>query len=800
MYKIYYSLLILMAVTFLGCNPMEDVYDDLDKVKKPYKEDVIYTLVADDYASVSKAAKKNAKNAIDSALATAVGTELRFNDFATPSKYMYVVLSAAYPALNEESSAKVTYNYDAGTPAYLTELAAAPEYKLTNADYLSIWGEKGMSYLTPEKAPEKAIAGVLKDRMPDAQKGDICRVEYNFSAEKLDIQTELRTDFESGLVGWINYAEKGSRLWEEKSFSGNKYMQFSANNSDEENTAWLITPGIDLSSSESPMLTFDIVVGYWKHDGLQVLISTDFEEDPTQATWTDVTDAFYIPQGPTRGYSSFASAGQMSLASYKEKIYVAFKYTGSGIDNAKTTTFQIDNVFIGEGEVNNYQALFEAFEGVTVNSAAEVAGWLNYTEKGNRDWQGKSFGGNAYLQCSANDGAAECVSWMVTPQVNIPADAAYALSFDVKVGFYKGECLQILISTDFDGTDVNAATWTDVTSEFTLPTQPTSGYGDAFESAGKMVLDAYKGQAVYVAFKYTGEGPSAKTTTYQIDNVKIGNAVITRSAFMAAPAASESPVVTYAVYEFDGSEWAEKENTVILQPQDYVSMGAPGKNGNFSSSILPENYLPAYLKLLYPYAQENEQKAVLYKYYNGSTVYVANEYTYTGGVWTPYNNTAEMKDEQYVVKNGKWVFDPTINYTLVKEDYQIVVDWVEKNKPAYMDSRGNTEYWFGFTSYNRNINLSLSTRRNNDPEKTLDGKPDTEAQKIIDDRAIDGLILWLHEKYTTMTPQVNGIDVFANITYKVYDEGAKDDYVARFQCVGVGEFKLVEGPVRVEVK
>jgi len=109
---------------------------------------------------------------------------------------------------------------------------------------------------------------------------------------------------------------------------------------------WLVTPGVDLSTAKK--LSFETKVGYWKHAGLTIHVSTDFDgnkDNLLTATWIDITDQATIPTTPTDGYGdSFEPSGDIDLSSYSGTIYVLFKYTGDNSDN--TTTFQIDNVQI----------------------------------------------------------------------------------------------------------------------------------------------------------------------------------------------------------------------------------------------------------------------------------------------------------------------------------------------------------------------------------------------------------------------------------------------------------------------
>ena len=101
-------------------------------------------------------------------------------------------------------------------------------------------------------------------------------------------------NFESGvnndpvnLAGWTNIALKGTRTWSFKYFAtdNNTYAQATAfNDSAPEMDTWLVSPRIDLTANNK-ILTFETATSFNVHDGLTVMISKDFQCDPTTATW-----------------------------------------------------------------------------------------------------------------------------------------------------------------------------------------------------------------------------------------------------------------------------------------------------------------------------------------------------------------------------------------------------------------------------------------------------------------------------------------------------------------------------------
>lgn len=145
-----------------------------------------------------------------------------------------------------------------------------------------------------------------------------------------------------------NVATDATFLWEEKTYSNNTYAQMASHGSTSaSDEVWLITPGFQIGS-EDVKVAFDVNVGFWKHEGLSVKVSTNYDQTKagiTSATWDDITSNFTIPQEPTSAYGTFAPAGEATLSGYSGMLYLAFVYTGSK-DAGETTTYQIDNISV----------------------------------------------------------------------------------------------------------------------------------------------------------------------------------------------------------------------------------------------------------------------------------------------------------------------------------------------------------------------------------------------------------------------------------------------------------------------
>lgn len=161
--------------------------------------------------------------------------------------------------------------------------------------------------------------------------------------------------------------------------------------------------------------------------------------------------------------------------------------------------------------------LLETFEGFTGTNLEAFAPYINDPVLGNRYWQLKTFSGNNYIQLSGNAGTGPFETFFIVP---VTFTAGKKISFDVNVGFYNGDALKVYTSTDYVALgDPSQATLTDITSSFTIPKTPASGYG-VLAPAGSYTIPAALSGKGFVMFKYIGNG-SGITTTIQLDKIAV---------------------------------------------------------------------------------------------------------------------------------------------------------------------------------------------------------------------------------------------------------------------------------------
>ena len=337
-----------------------------------------------------------------------------------------------------------------------------------------------------------------------------------------------------------------------------------------------------------------------------------------------------------------------------------------------------------------------------------------------------------------------------------------------------------------------------------MPEGPTGGFG-TMASAGAAPLNEYAGKTIRVAFKYQGNGAESRSTTYQIDNVKVQT--LTRGAATRSANASTKVLggvnELAAIYKFNGSAWLPYENAIAVGASDYEAMGLT----TFTSSHKPENYLPQFLTLNFPYAQEGQTEGVIYTF---SDEQESAEYIFTAGVWVKNENRI-IQTDQFVLSNGKWNFDPSTVLTLTpsKTDaltvayFQAATDWVwenidqeilgvtEKGK-GYVTSYGNNEYYTGCSAYYGNVDMRPAKAREQ-YAAGYEGMSDEEVTAQMEKNFIEVMSHILAQMNPNAVP-VDGVDVLYTLKVGVYTTVnlTKCTHQLIYKVVGPAQFEYIE--------
>jgi Family of unknown function (DUF5689) len=145
---------------------------------------------------------------------------------------------------------------------------------------------------------------------------------------------------------YINDAFVGSRYWDVKSYSKNKYIQMSAFASGGTNKVYFILP-VDFIPGNK--LSFKTKDGSYNGNVLKVYYSINYnpEKSIDNATLTDITSRFYYAKGTVSGFAkSFTNSGTYTFPeTLKGNGFLLFEYSGN-IET--TTTMQIDDILVEE--------------------------------------------------------------------------------------------------------------------------------------------------------------------------------------------------------------------------------------------------------------------------------------------------------------------------------------------------------------------------------------------------------------------------------------------------------------------
>ena len=145
------------------------------------------------------------------------------------------------------------------------------------------------------------------------------------------------------LSGWQNINEVGPNKFKVGKFSTvvcAKADMFSISTGGN-STQWFITPAINLTGYTTKSLTFTSAAGFDNGAAtFSALISTNYDggTSPQSFTWTTLPAT--IATGPSSGFGSFISSGNVDLSSYSGNVYIAFKYVGV----APATTYEFDDL------------------------------------------------------------------------------------------------------------------------------------------------------------------------------------------------------------------------------------------------------------------------------------------------------------------------------------------------------------------------------------------------------------------------------------------------------------------------
>lgn len=190
MKNIFYSLLsaFVFAVLLSACEDFNDQFEGLDdKTQITNVAAYDYTLTEADYKTISDAAVAATTDPDAKALALSINTNKYFTTAAPASAYVPYLLKNLYPYSDLGSTAMVTYDFNEGTPAYLSDYTGATVYSLVTGDYATSGSDILGFY--PSATPATYLPAILAARITNPTEGKIALAKYTQYTETPIITT-----------------------------------------------------------------------------------------------------------------------------------------------------------------------------------------------------------------------------------------------------------------------------------------------------------------------------------------------------------------------------------------------------------------------------------------------------------------------------------------------------------------------------------------------------------------------------------------------------------------------------------
>ena len=261
-------------------------------------------------------------------------------------------------------------------------------------------------------------------------------------------------------------------------------------------------------------------------------------------------------------------------------------------------------------------------------------------------------------------GGTDNEDWLITPQLDLTGRAGGTTTLRLRqvLAFLDaptviGTDLAVRISSDYNGTDPSAATWTDLTAQFDQ--FPTGSGADFSQYDSRVSLAAWEGQQVYIGFYYRSTEDNAPL--WRVIDIGVDN---------GTPVKITTQNVFYEYNESTDFWTLADEEGYFVTEADFEAMGV---FLNFGSDVPADDYLPQFLTTLRPFAQEEDEQVIVYDYVSSSSgAQIRGDfYTFLGGTWVKWEST--IAQSLGFAHNGtEWEADNTIKYSLTGGDYTAI--------------------------------------------------------------------------------------------------------------------------------
>ncbi|PCH76724.1 MAG: hypothetical protein COB98_05325 [Flavobacteriaceae bacterium] len=366
MKKIFNLLMIVGLVSLTACDPMEDIYNEIDGKDNPVVGDATYTLTEEDYSAL-KISSFDSKDAVKEA--------------------MPAFLAKMFPVWGKGSSVLLGYNLNIGDAEGVADFTDAEVYKLALLDYPR-GDEKAEGFLLENDA-EALIVDLLTAKYDAPTEGDIKLVKYkNFTEVPVfGVATIFEAGFNGDLSGFEKVSVSGTKEWYFSKYNDTQYAKMSGYK-DGVNEDWLISTEIDLTKESDVVVQVDQLMNHATDlTLLSIVISKNYDGkgDPATADW-DLINFTTVPVGDSYDY---VMSENLALTSYEgETIHIAFKYTST---ETEQSTWQINNLEIKTPGVTGATVNKELYYTYT-DGAWVISEGVYYLSAADYDSMGENYG------------------------------------------------------------------------------------------------------------------------------------------------------------------------------------------------------------------------------------------------------------------------------------------------------------------------------------------------------------------------------------------------------------------------
>jgi len=229
-----------------------------------------------------------------------------------------------------------------------------------------------------------------------------------------------------------------------------------------------------------------------------------------------------------------------------------------------------------------------------------------------------------------------------------------------------------------------------------------------------------------------------------------------------------------------------------LLTADYALMGTdlnqPGVKNYFTSTMPVMTYLNNYLKLKCPYAAINDVKLVKYTYYdsNKATKKQYRVLNFDGQNWV-------ASPDQFLVKENKWVYDPTITLALkqISGNNPYIMKFIDylrtttPNKFYQKSTYTNEEHYYGFSAYYAEVMFTTDRTTYGDAAiKAL--KTDADKYTLFNQRLKEAMPLLTQLNFPTLQTDVYGIQQYVVFTIMSYYPSKSGLLTIKMKCTKSG--------------